>query len=57
MQDRFLQILGLSGSSGAWIASKLEFLNSYLETVSLIIGIALGAWAICDRIKKRRKAK
>ena len=57
MQDRFLQIMGISGSSGAWIASKLEFVNSYLETVSLIIGIALGAWAICDRIRKRRKAK
>lgn len=56
MYDARIQIIGLAGSLGSWAASLVAAVNPYLQTCSLLIGIAVGVWALVDKIKKRRKS-
>ena len=55
--NRVVQILGISGTLGAWVISNLELINGLLTAFSLIIGVFLGLWALTDRIIKRVKRK
>jgi ABC-type proline/glycine betaine transport system permease subunit len=55
MENKILQIIGATGSIGAWFLSISNILNTALTTLSLIIGISLGIWALYDRLKKLAK--
>lgn len=51
--NKLLQISGAAGSFGAWVAAHIETFNVYLQTASLIVGIAIGVWALVDKMKRR----
>ena len=55
MENKILQIIGASSSVGAYFLSISNILNTALTTLSLIIGISLGVWALYDRLKELAK--
>lgn len=58
LHTRVYTFAGISGSFGGIAVNFMESINIYLQTCSLIIGIALGIMAIVQRvntyIKNRR---